>query len=291
MKKGSLGAGPISESIQCICCGSAFWRPYCRVRGYDLTRCRACGFVRAELPASLDLSTLYGVDYFFGRGFDSSQIIPEARQPDPGYVARRRYWLTLLAEATGKSGRLLDVGCGAGALLDVARAKGWEAEGQEIAAAGAAEARLRGHRVQLGELPSCSYAAESFDAATMIEVIEHLPDPRPTLIALLRAVRPGGSVLITTGDVGSLGARLQRSRWSYIRPPGHVAYYTRFALHRLLESAGYIEVRDLPPYDLAYPSIPGRPTATGFERRAALLLRRFTRMELCTIAQRQHDGL
>jgi len=278
----------IGDLDRCICCGASSWRRYCRVANYDLSKCRACGFVRVNLPEAFDLTTLYGVDYFFGRGFDSSQLIPEARQPNPAYVARRRYWLRLLADAGGGPGRLLDVGCGAGALLDVARDMGWNAEGQEIAAAGAAEAQMRGHPVQLGELPSCEYEAGSFDAATMIEVIEHVRDPRPMLSALSRALRPGGWLLITTGDIGSLGARFLGGSWSYLRPPGHVSYFTQRALVKVLTLCGFVHVRAVPTYNLAYPSFPGRhPARSPIAKSPALFLRHLTRMEQCTIAQRR----
>jgi SAM-dependent methyltransferase len=241
--------------------------------------------VRLVLPEGTDVANLYDEDYFWGRGFDESALIPEARAPNPHWVAYRRYWLDLLARETGRPGRLLDVGSGAGALLDVARAEGWDVQGQDIAAAGVAEARARGHTVCLGPLSSCDLEDASFDAATMVEVIEHLVDPRETLAAVRRLLRPGGALLVTTGDVGTLRARAARGRWSYIRPPGHVSYYTPKALALVLRNAGFASVRPVPTYNLAHPSFPGlgAPSARPLVA-AARLLRRAGRTQQNVLA-------
>jgi SAM-dependent methyltransferase len=270
---------------ECVCCGARRWSAYARAGGYELVRCDACGFVRVVLPPDVDVTTLYDEDYFWGRACDSGPLIPEARSPNPAYVARRRYWLGLLARQTGGAGRLLDVGCGAGALLDVARDEGWDAHGQDIAAPGVAEARARGHRVCLGPLRECGLEAESFDAATMIEVIEHLVDPRETLAEVRRLLRPGGALLVATGDVGSLRARLRKGRWSYVRPPRHVSYFTGDALERALRSSGFVSATLVPTYNLAHPSFPvlGAPRARPLVR-VARLVRRATRMEQNVIA-------
>jgi SAM-dependent methyltransferase len=282
----SSARADLENSESCVCCGRLEWRAYGSTAGYGLSQCRECGFVRLDLARGFDLNALYDEDYFFGRGFDQSRLIPEARQPDPRLVARRRYWLELLANAVGGPGRLLDVGCGAGPLLDVARDMGWRAEGQEIAPVAGAEARSRGHVVMVGPLDACGYRPSSFDAATMIEVIEHLKDPRPTVAAVVRTLRPGGCLLIATGDIGSLRARVQRTRWSYIRPPGHVSYFTSEALRHLLLSSGFRRVRTMPTYHLAHLSLPGLGRAhSTVSRQVATYLRRLTRMEHCILAE------
>src|SRR5450631_704650 len=271
-----------TNPVVCVCCGRRSWRHYCHVAGYELLRCRTCQFVRVNLPEHFDFTSLYGEDYFFGRGFDRSSLIPESRAPAPALDARRRHRLQLLADSIGGAGRLLDVGTGAGALLDVARAMGWETVGQEISEAGAAEARSRGFHVEVGQLVDCNFQPGSFDAAAMIEVIEHIQDPGPTLVQLLKALRPGGWALLTTGDIGSLRARLRGSRWGYLRPPGHVSYFTHKSLSQLLTSVGFKQVKNVPTYNLSFPSFPGfEPAESGVFRWAAFNLRRVTRMEMC----------
>ncbi len=270
--------------LECVVCGSGHWVHHGERAGYALRRCGLCGFVRAALPPSFDAEFLYGEDYNYGRGCDDSALIPEARDPEPAFVARRQYWLALLAAEVGGPGRLLDIGCGAGALLDVAQEQGWDGVGQEISHVAAAEARAHGHPVVVGELSEDRFA-DWFDAATMIEVIEHIPDPRPTLTAARGLIREGGALLVTTGDLGSARARLQGVRWHYIRPPLHVSYYTRETMKRLLLTCGFSRVAFAPTFNLAFPSLPivGAPTRPLL-RRTARLVRRLSRSEMCVLA-------
>jgi SAM-dependent methyltransferase len=238
------------------------------------------------MPEGFDYGSLYGPDYFFGRGFDRSALIPEAREPDPGLVARRTYWLRVLAAAADRPGRLLDVGCGAGALLDVARDLGWICEGQEISPIGAAEAISRGHRIQVAELVECKYPPNSFDAVTMIEVVEHIRDPRRTIEAALTLLRPGGWLFITTGDIGSVGARIQGCRWNYIRPPGHVSYFGRRSLGLALAASGFDKITIVPTYDEAFATVPVLgPRRSRLASAVARWLRRASRMEQYVMAR------
>lgn len=270
--------------VTCACCGGRRWRAFATVATFALRGCAYCGFVHTELPPDFDTRPLYSGAYFFGGGFDKSALIPESRNPRPELVARRRYWLQLLAARVERR-ELLDVGCGAGALLDVAARQGWEAWGQDIAATGVAEARRHGHNVCLGEIIDCGWTEASFAAATLVEVVEHLPDPRGVVGEVLRLLRPGGVLLVTTGDVGSFRARIQRGRWGYIRPPGHCSYFTQTALRLMLTRVGFRTVIFAPTYNRAHPSLPGRVAAKkGPERWMATALRTVTRSELCALA-------
>jgi len=271
--------------VECVVCGSGDWREQWPGAGPSLWRCAACGFVRADISSSFDIGSLYGDDYNYGRGPDGTALIPEARHPNPAFTARRRYWLSLLASEVGGPSRLLDIGCGAGALLDVAKGQGWNGIGQEISSVAAAEARAHGHPVVVGGL-SPELFPTSVDAATMIEVIEHIPDPRPTLTAARALIRKGGALLLTTGDIGSTRARLRRHRWGYIRPPIHVSYFTRETMERLLLNCGFSQVAFPPTFNLAFPSLPilGAPSRP-FLQRAARTVRRVTRSEMCVLAR------
>ena len=115
----------------------------------------------------------------------------------------------------------------------------------------AAEAQAHGHRVVVGGLAP-EPVPISVDAATMIEVIEHIPDPRPTLSAAHALIREGGALLLTTGDIGSTRARLRRRRWGYIRPPIHVSYFTRETMERLLLNCGFSQVAFPHTFNLAF---------------------------------------
>ena len=76
------------------------------------------------------------------------------------------------------------------------------------------------------------------DIIVMLDVIEHLPDPRGTLVLLSRHLSPGGIIVITTGDFGSVAARLSGRYWRLMTPPQHLWFFSRDSIIRLAESLG-----------------------------------------------------
>jgi SAM-dependent methyltransferase len=98
--------------------------------------------------------------------------------------------------------------------------------------------------VHTGTLESQEFPDQAFDVVTMWEVIEHLPDPRTTLAEVWRILRPGGRLVLSTPDAGSLAARLSGRRWlGWRKVPEHVFFFDRTNLDRLLDQSGFRPVR------------------------------------------------
>ena len=156
----------------------------------------------------------------------------------------RRYEALLgrLASLTGV-GKLLDVGCGAGHLVAVAEARGWDVTALEISASGLACVqalkRAQGLRCRIleEELTQADLPAGALDVVTMIEVLEHVEDPIALLRECVRVLRPGGCLYLTTPNYDSLSRRLLGSRWRVIADE-HRCLFSPRALHSLLERVG-----------------------------------------------------
>jgi SAM-dependent methyltransferase len=133
--------------------------------------------------------------------------------------------------------RLLDVGCAAGAHLDVYGDQ-IEKFGVEPSAS-AVEFLSRRGITWLG--PSVQDAPErSFDVVTCLDVVEHIEHPRPVLDRIEMCLRPGGVVAIVTGDIHSAAARWSGHRWLYYALPEHCSFYSAWALRRYwVDERGY----------------------------------------------------
>jgi SAM-dependent methyltransferase len=70
-------------------------------------------------------------------------------------------------------------------------------------------------------------------------VLEHLPDPRKTLLECHRILRPGGRIVIAVPNFSSLQARLGGSGWFHLDLPRHLYHFPAMALHQLLNDCGY----------------------------------------------------
>ena len=97
--------------------------------------------------------------------------------------------------------RVLDIGCGTGPLVGELLRRGRDAVGVDSSPEVIAEARRRyGDRFSVGSVTSLPYPDESFDSATLIEVVEHLDDAAldSAIREARRVLRPAGNLLITT---------------------------------------------------------------------------------------------
>jgi SAM-dependent methyltransferase len=136
-------------------------------------------------------------------------------------------------------GRLLDIGCACGFLLVAARERGFAVQGVEMSAWASQHARdAYGLDVRTGSLEGAGLPAATYDAVVMADVIEHLTEPRRTVQAIHRVLRPGGRLLLLTPDVGSALARVLGPRWWGLLDD-HYFYFSRRTLGRFLGGEGF----------------------------------------------------
>ena len=129
-------------------------------------------------------------------------------------------------------GRLLDVGCASGGFLSCAADAGWSVVGVEPAEVLCAKAKeeLRGRgEVLCLTLQQAHLPASSFDALTMWDVLEHVPDPLGFLKNCASLLKPGGYLFANVPDLDSLQARLLRERWPLLLAE-HLNYFNRRSL-------------------------------------------------------------
>ena len=206
----------------CPLCRSDQAQPLFEKDGTPYERCGRCGLAsRAGGPAP---PTYH--DY-----------LPQLTQELPP-LTRRRYddLLRRLARYRA-SGRYLDVGCGGGFLVEAARDAGWKAEGLEVSAAAVEFGRGRGLDLHLGTLEEADLEPGAYDVITMMEVVEHVPDPVGLLRGVHDLLRPGGAVYLTTPNWSSLSRRLIGKHWFPISPD-HVVYFTPRLMRSGLRKAG-----------------------------------------------------
>lgn len=137
--------------------------------------------------------------------------------------------------------RLLDVGCGGGALLARMRSRGWEVEGIDIDEAALGVARAAGVPVTSATLEELAEEnpLRRFDVITLDHVLEHLHDPVASLREARRLLRPGGILWLATPNLAALGHRTFGRSWMPLDPPRHLVLFSPGALARALAAAGF----------------------------------------------------
>lgn len=242
----------------CRLCGRHERHKLFRKFGYDLLRCDGCGLVFVgDPPSELEVEAFYSAaaDYH-------SELLDPA---NPAFERMRgiaRQHLAMLGRSIPKPQglKLLDIGCSSGLFLDEARKVGFDVHGAELSPDTARFAR--DHfclDVQPGDWRNGGYDDASFDVITLFDVIEHLPDPKSELQAIMRLLKPGGILLQSTPNIEGLFPRLSyllASRldyWPHPEPPHHLYQFSVDTLSALTCAAGYEIARtDLTNIQLAY---------------------------------------
>jgi cyclopropane fatty-acyl-phospholipid synthase-like methyltransferase len=169
--------------------------------GLPILQCDRCGlvFVGATFESSAQ-------EEFYG-SHDGYLDFANAENSVPEVARRRREWVQQIRRDTdrvrldtdsGRKPRLLDVGCGAGDLLAVARDAGFDVHGIEISAPASALA-LEWYGIEVPIRPIEQDPRDDFfDVVTAIGVLEHVEDPRALLHHARRLLAPGGILFVYT---------------------------------------------------------------------------------------------
>jgi 2-polyprenyl-3-methyl-5-hydroxy-6-metoxy-1,4-benzoquinol methylase len=202
-----------------------------------LRRCAACGQL---LSAIAESGYWHSMQQFNQHDFNQ---VADAESNRRFNIARRRLQtISGLLGKTAREVRALDVGCSRGNFLAAGARLGFQMEGVEPAATVAAAARAAGHTVHIGLLDQIALPSGSFDAITLFEVVEHLKDPLPLLRECRRVLKPGGVLVVSTGNTASWSVAAMRERWDYFhiaKDGGHISFFNPRSIALLAARAGF----------------------------------------------------
>jgi 2-polyprenyl-3-methyl-5-hydroxy-6-metoxy-1,4-benzoquinol methylase len=142
------------------------------------------------------------------------------------------------------TGNFLEIGCSAGALLNVAREIGRTIKGVDISTAPTNHAREQiGLDVFTGTVEQAKCPENYFDVIFTNAVLEHVRHPFSTLRECLRILRPGGIFYANTVNWDSYTRRLLGLNWKYLNVRGHIHLYTSQNVRNLCQRAGFERVK------------------------------------------------
>jgi SAM-dependent methyltransferase len=212
---------------------------------YRMVRCDVCGLVRSDPVLTAEaLAELYT-----NSTFDYGDELASLRTTYGAAIDRASAYL-------GSREGLLDIGCGSGFVLELARDRGWrDVHGVEPSAHAIAEAApdiaplIIQDMMRDGLLPS-----DSLSLITLFQVLDHMPEPLELLRTCLQILQPGGVIMAFNHNVASWSARVLKER-SPIIDVEHTYLYSPDTMRKLFTAAGF-EVISVDPvrntYSIAY---------------------------------------
>jgi SAM-dependent methyltransferase len=187
------------------------------------------------LPSEADLKQLYNEDLFTSPGRKEYYIDDQSSAKLNALKSMK-----LLHRHRSRPGQLLDLGCGFGHFMAVARdVFKYDVTGCELSDYAAQTAKNRYNLdIMISSVQDASFQ-HAFDVVTLWDVIEHLRDPFSILVELTKHLNDDGIVVLSTGDRSSLAARLFGNHWSLLNPLQHLYYFNESSLDLALQKAGF----------------------------------------------------
>jgi SAM-dependent methyltransferase len=235
-----------------------------------LARCARCGFAQ---PAALPALPRY-FDRMYDQRWSDEWIHSEFEAGYKDYIFEG-ILRSLARRLAPRRRRLLDVGAHAGRFVSLALHAGWAAEGLELNPRTAAyAARRTGTSIRQVNVHDLDAPTASFDAITITDVLEHIPDPVRVLVRVAELLAPDGWVAVKVPCGPSQVCKEQwRGRlFGRYRPTVadnlvHVSHFSPVSLRRALERAGFTDASVEP----AAPELPALPGLRGAMARLSRL--------------------
>lgn len=139
-------------------------------------------------------------------------------------------------------GVFVDIGAGVGLLVDTAKGMGFEAYGVEPSVPSVRAARKYFGVTLHTTLSDIRKKVKHADVALLNHVLEHLPEPKKTLIEVKNMLKPQGYLVIGVPNIGSWIGSLKKARWQSLIPDQHRWHFSLRTLDQLVVPLGFERV-------------------------------------------------
>lgn len=224
----------------CPFCKNSTAKTIYKTKKYSLVSCANCSLAYlTPMPTSGQIKKIYQQDYFkndkdLTGGYSDYQSMEKVLEKE----SRRR--IKFIKTFTNKN-KLLDLGCGLGTFLEVARKADFNVSGNDISSYAQEEVK-DGSKIPFypGEVSKANLPKESFDIITAWDVFEHIPQVNQTAKTVYKSLKPGGYLFLSTPNIKSWDSRLLKKYWyGYKKIPEHLVFFSPASIKKILEKNGF----------------------------------------------------
>lgn len=271
--------------VDCPRCGLDKPRFRYKLQRSNIVTCTSCGFSYVNPRVSSEWI------YYKLQQWAHKDVVDDVRLQQAFSAETQDYYSRFLQRVephvSPGERRLLDIGCGTGQFLMVARDCNWQCHGLEIGTASATYATNElGLDVQQGSLYDTVLDSETYSLISIIEVIEHLENPVQALQVIHNALMTDGLLLLTTPNFNCLFRRLFGPGWWVVNcEDEHIMMFDLESLTGILEENGFdvvnSSIQGLDPIGMIRQWRKGRGRGTNIDPVSATLAQSSAGMTNC----------
>lgn len=173
--------------------------------------------------------------------------------------------LTLINSLSTEHKKLLDVGCGTGDFLQVARRGNWSISGIEPDENARAIANIKTKNAVTGIEQLLEFNKHEFDVITLWHVLEHLPNLERQVALLKSLLKPNGRLIIAVPNYKSYDAEYYKEFWAAYDVPRHLWHFSQSSIQNLFGTENMIVDKTLPmKFDAFYVSLLSEKYRSGW---------------------------
>ena len=223
----------LTVSRPCPVCDSDEARLIFIKDGFSHLKCSVCGMVYVS-PVLKEKNL-----HFFYQDEDSYMRVLANESQLAMDEIKFQYGLDLIEEYVPLKGNLLDIGCGPGIFLNLARERNWHVQGIEFNSW--CVQHLKELSIGVIDVPikEAMLPQGFYNCVTMWTVLEHIVKPGDLLTEIHRILAPDGIILILVPNVDSLANRILHEKSTTFSGKTHVNLFNATSLSRLLEKKGF----------------------------------------------------
>jgi 2-polyprenyl-3-methyl-5-hydroxy-6-metoxy-1,4-benzoquinol methylase len=238
-----------TKTVTCNICDSDNYTelyPAGKAQVHRIVNCNVCNLIYAN-PQTDNVSAVEKNHLTSGDGETEIDVDEELRNFTPeNHQYMRKQFLQLndyakiidFVEKKDK-GTFMEIGSYAGIFLNEAKKKGWDVVGIEPLEIPALYSEKLGVRVIREYFENAAIEEESLDVIVATHVIEHVSDPSAFVDKAYRLLKPGGKLILETPTYDSLSFKLLGHRERSVRCNGHIYFFTKDSLSKLVEKSGF----------------------------------------------------
>lgn len=219
------------KEYPCGICGASDAKKLYTLKGFDIVKCRQCGFVYVNPRiANEDLPLLYSGEYFHNQQYGYLDYEATA------YLRKKnfeRWYKDMRPFLKVDKGNVLDIGCASGYFLEILKDKGWNVEGIELSSSMIEVLNKKNIPVYTKTFDTFQ-TDKKYHLITLFDVLEHLPDIKDTFARLSSLLHPDGIIVLITPNANSFQHKLFGKRWFQLKPQEHIHYFAAVTLQKAI---------------------------------------------------------
>ena len=231
-----------------VCGGDGFEKKYGNVSDYeygtyhpvDFVVCNYCGLVvQSPLPKTGDIPSFYPAEYRNHLNFSNGFFYSKLKKFQLWWFASKLERF-LPDKTISKNAKILEIGCGSGALLIALKEKGYERLwGSDLLNASAKQLSGKNIMFKKGDIVEKFPFKEKFDMIILNHVFEHLLDPKSVLQKCHDHLSKNGKIIIVMPNSDSLVSAIFKEKWDGLNAPRHLFIFSPRTMEILKKKLGF----------------------------------------------------